>query len=176
MNSAIAHFREAQIAALIDAVPGHSGAPSHSGLARAGPQRCRAGAQGRSGRIVSLGAGWPEPASGSGPRTGDDPGDGGGVAACCTRYGYDPEAPLEKVVTAFQRHFRPSRVDGMADGETRAVLSGLIALYDAEKGDARMKTMGLLAGMSWESSSVYYQLINRGRCSSGWAACIRRRR
>ncbi len=25
-----------------------------------------------------------------------------------------------------------------------------------------MKTMGLLAGMSWESSSVYYQLINRG--------------
>src|ERR1700744_3745952 len=26
----------------------------------------------------------------------------------------------------------------------------------------RMKTMGLLAGMSWESSSVYYQLINRG--------------
>ena len=24
-----------------------------------------------------------------------------------------------------------------------------------------MKTMGLLAGMSWESSSVYYQLINR---------------
>ena len=23
-----------------------------------------------------------------------------------------------------------------------------------------MKTMGLLAGMSWESSSVYYQLIN----------------
>jgi aspartate racemase len=25
----------------------------------------------------------------------------------------------------------------------------------------RMKTMGLLAGMSWESSSVYYQLINR---------------
>ena len=25
-----------------------------------------------------------------------------------------------------------------------------------------MKTMGLLAGMSWESSAVYYQLINRG--------------
>src|SRR5215472_10063744 len=25
-----------------------------------------------------------------------------------------------------------------------------------------MKTMGLLAGMSWESSSVYYQLLNRG--------------
>ena len=24
-----------------------------------------------------------------------------------------------------------------------------------------MKTMGLLAGMSWESSSVYYQMINR---------------
>ncbi len=83
------------------------------------------------------------------------------MAGFLTRYGYDPEAPLEKTVTAFQRHFRPSRVDGMADAETRALLAGLIALYDAQKRGCAMKTMGLLAGMSWESSSVYYQLINR---------------
>ena len=45
----------------------------------------------------------------------------------------DEDSP-EKIVAAFQRHFRPSRVDGMADTETRAVLSGLLALYDAQKG------------------------------------------
>ena len=50
----------------------------------------------------------------------------------------------------------------MADAETRTVLAGLIALYDGQKRGRAMKTMGLLAGMSWESSSVYYQLINRG--------------
>jgi N-acetylmuramoyl-L-alanine amidase len=67
------------------------------------------------------------------PARGEDPG-AAAVAGLLTHYGYDPEAPSEKIVTAFQRHFRPSRVDGMADAETRAVLSGLIALYDAKKG------------------------------------------
>ncbi len=67
------------------------------------------------------------------PVRGNDPGEAA-VSGLLTHYGYDPGAPLQKVVAAFQRHFRPSRVDGMADGETRAVLSGLIALYDAEKG------------------------------------------
>lgn len=33
------------------------------------------------------------------------------------------------VVTAFQRHYRPARVDGAADAETRALLAGLIALF-----------------------------------------------
>ena len=56
------------------------------------------------------------------------------LSGLLTQYGYDPEAPPEKVVTAFQRHFRPSCVDGMADAETRAMLSGLIALYGAKKG------------------------------------------
>ncbi|HEY4275804.1 MAG TPA: N-acetylmuramoyl-L-alanine amidase [Rhizomicrobium sp.] len=67
------------------------------------------------------------------PMVGEDPG-AAAVSDLLARYGYDPEAPLEKTVTAFQRHFRPSRVDGMADPETRALLSGLVALYDAQKG------------------------------------------
>jgi N-acetylmuramoyl-L-alanine amidase len=66
------------------------------------------------------------------PMVGEDPG-AAAMPDLLARYGYDPEAPLEKAVTAFQRHFRPSRVDGMADPETRALLSGLIALYDAQK-------------------------------------------
>lgn len=33
------------------------------------------------------------------------------------------------VVTALQRHYRPVRVDGAADAETRAMLAGLIALF-----------------------------------------------
>lgn len=64
---------------------------------------------------------------------GADPGDAA-VPGLLTHYGYDPEAPLEKTVAAFQRHFRPSRVDGMADDETRRLLSGLVAAYDAQKG------------------------------------------
>jgi len=71
---------------------------------------------------------WPDRAA--------DPGEAH-ISALFTRYGYDPEVPLEKRITAFQRHFRPARVDGMADAETRMLLAGLIALYDAQKGEAR---------------------------------------
>ncbi len=35
------------------------------------------------------------------------------------------------VVAALQRHFRPALVDGIADGETRAVLAGLLAFSEA---------------------------------------------
>jgi N-acetylmuramoyl-L-alanine amidase len=62
------------------------------------------------------------------PLIGNDPGETA-VRYLLTRYGYDPEADLEKTITAFQRHFRPSRVDGIADAETRRMLSGLNALY-----------------------------------------------
>jgi N-acetylmuramoyl-L-alanine amidase len=34
----------------------------------------------------------------------------------------------ELVITAFQRHFRPERVDGVADPATLARLDGLLAL------------------------------------------------
>lgn len=43
---------------------------------------------------------------------------------------YDDE--LAAVVRAFQRHWRPSRVDGVADGETRATLMGVLQLATAE--------------------------------------------
>lgn len=44
------------------------------------------------------------------------------------RYGYPPPGALpgEEIVKAFQRHFRPSRVDGIADLETRTLLGGLL--------------------------------------------------
>lgn len=43
---------------------------------------------------------------------------------------YDEETRV--TVTAFQRHWRPARVDGIADGETRARLVGLLQLASAE--------------------------------------------
>ncbi|HUO03092.1 MAG TPA: N-acetylmuramoyl-L-alanine amidase [Rhizomicrobium sp.] len=70
---------------------------------------------------------WPVPVA-------DDPGDDA-VHGLLTRYGYDPDAEIKRVILAFQRHFRPARVTGMADAETRKMLSGLIALYDARKGE-----------------------------------------
>jgi N-acetylmuramoyl-L-alanine amidase len=48
------------------------------------------------------------------------------------RYGYGLEAEgafderMRLVVVAFQRHFRPTRFDGVADGETQAVLRALV--------------------------------------------------
>ena len=51
-------------------------------------------------------------------------------------YGYGVEGtglydPLtEAVVTAFQRHFRQGRVDGVADGETQSLLHRLLALKE----------------------------------------------
>ena len=42
-------------------------------------------------------------------------------------YGYDPDAPQEKVITAFQRHFRPRRLTGLWDTECAGLLAGLLA-------------------------------------------------
>jgi N-acetylmuramoyl-L-alanine amidase len=50
----------------------------------------------------------------------------GDFAAHLARYGYDPEAPLKDVTAAFQRHFRPSCVDGIADAQCAALLQGLL--------------------------------------------------
>ena len=49
----------------------------------------------------------------------------GGFLLALDRYGYDVSAP-EAAVTAFQRRFRPEQVDGIIDGETRAILLGLL--------------------------------------------------
>ena len=58
--------------------------------------------------------------------------------AALRRYGYGIEptgqidARTELVVTAFQRHFRPERVDGRIDSSTTATLERLIATLPAE--------------------------------------------
>jgi N-acetylmuramoyl-L-alanine amidase len=88
-------------------------------------------------RLARAGIGhWVEPV----PATAADPGWSLGVAgpevasmqAALSRYGYglDPtgvlDARTEAVVTAFQRHFRPGRVDGRIDASTVATLERLI--------------------------------------------------
>jgi len=44
-------------------------------------------------------------------------------------YGIQPEGPatLEKAIIAFQRHFRPANIDGVADAECERILAALIA-------------------------------------------------
>ena len=56
---------------------------------------------------------------------------GAAFAADLARFGYgvppDVDVPLEAVVAAFQRHFRPSCIDGVADSECTAILESLLA-------------------------------------------------
>jgi len=51
------------------------------------------------------------------------------------RYGYgiapDGHATLEQTITAFQRHFRPKKIDGAEDAECAGILAGLLAKLDA---------------------------------------------
>jgi N-acetylmuramoyl-L-alanine amidase len=47
-------------------------------------------------------------------------------ADALSRYGYDPGAPREKLVTAFQRHFRPKKLDGHWDSECAGLLASLL--------------------------------------------------
>ncbi len=86
-------------------------------------------------RLAKAGHGlWVDPpaAPGAPLAVGDE---GTGVFALqagLTRLGYDsaPSGKFEDdtatIVTAFQRHWRPERVDGIADGETRARLVHLL--------------------------------------------------
>jgi N-acetylmuramoyl-L-alanine amidase len=62
---------------------------------------------------------WPKP--GAVPVEGD-------IHAGLQRFGYPPpvEVAGPEIVKAFQRRFRPARVDGEADQETRALLAGLL--------------------------------------------------
>jgi N-acetylmuramoyl-L-alanine amidase len=53
---------------------------------------------------------------------------GQSVESALAAFGYGVgDAPLDKIVTAFQRHFRPARVDGVADNETKRRLAALLA-------------------------------------------------
>ena len=47
-------------------------------------------------------------------------------------YGVRPELDIapEVVITAFQRHFRPDRIDGVADAECAGILAALLATLD----------------------------------------------
>ena len=51
----------------------------------------------------------------------------GNVAAMLGEFGYET-ADLAATVRAFQRRFRPARIDGVADGETVALLRGALDL------------------------------------------------
>jgi N-acetylmuramoyl-L-alanine amidase len=92
-------------------------------------------------RLAEEGHGlWAEPAPAPGLplKLGDD---GPGVFALqagLTRLGYDSapsgryDAATATIVRAFQRHWRPTKVDGLADGETRARLIALLRLASLE--------------------------------------------
>ena len=67
----------------------------------------------------------------------DDPAARQGLELALRRLGYDVAADgaydedLATVVAAFQRHWRPERCDGLADGETRARLTAILRLARA---------------------------------------------
>jgi N-acetylmuramoyl-L-alanine amidase len=48
-------------------------------------------------------------------------------ADALTRYGYDPSASQDKAITAFQRHFRPKKLDGQWDSECAGLLASLLS-------------------------------------------------
>jgi N-acetylmuramoyl-L-alanine amidase len=121
-------FTDDQVAALIDLAGGilarHPIAPArvlgHSDVAPA--RKMDPGELFPWARLAEYGIGvWPGFAAAS-------PGKPEELAAGLARYGYDPDAPLHDVVTAFQRHFRPSCVNGIADDGCAALLAGLLAL------------------------------------------------
>ncbi len=86
--------------------------------------------------LASSGVGhWVHPApivSGEGLRTGADGDQVKALQQALARYGYGIEVtgvydvPTTEVVTAFQRHFRPERVDGVADLSTLETLEALL--------------------------------------------------
>jgi N-acetylmuramoyl-L-alanine amidase len=47
-------------------------------------------------------------------------------AHALARFGYDPAASQDKLITAFQRHFRPRKLDGLWDGECAGLLADLL--------------------------------------------------
>jgi N-acetylmuramoyl-L-alanine amidase len=57
------------------------------------------------------------------------PGDSNLQASALARFGYDPDAPLDKAIAAFQRHFRPKTLDGVWDDECARLLHGLLEKF-----------------------------------------------
>jgi len=124
----------AAVPGLYRALPGDHAALGDPAAARARPQRRGAGAQGGPGRAVRLarlaaaGIGlWPAAGEGAPRKVAT-------LQAQLARFGYavpqhgQRDRATELVIAAFQRHFRPERVDGVADRATLARLDGLLAL------------------------------------------------
>ncbi len=53
------------------------------------------------------------------------------VPGLLSAIGYRADLPLPVLITAFQRHWRPERVDGLADPETRGLLGAVAELAAA---------------------------------------------
>jgi N-acetylmuramoyl-L-alanine amidase len=67
-------------------------------------------------RLAKAGIGlWPQPA-------------GYAPSSHLSEFGYDPDAPSEKVIAAFQRHFRPGHITGIWDDGSGAALAALLAM------------------------------------------------
>ena len=75
-------------------------------------------------RLAKAGIGlWPQPLeSDLGPEA-------------LSRFGYDPDAPPDKAITAFQRHFRPRKLDGLWDPECAGLLANLLVQLRAKSSD-----------------------------------------
>jgi N-acetylmuramoyl-L-alanine amidase len=129
------HFPEAQMAALIDLGRGilsrHKIPPSrvlgHSDVAPA--RKIDPGELFDWQRLAKAGIGrWPQPAKG--------PGDAASVCAALSKIGYEvspegaPKGVVDKItkqsLSAFQRHYRPGKFDGIADDETCGMIYGLL--------------------------------------------------
>ena len=115
-------FATAQIVSLINTLPQHPAAPSHSLKPSAGSQRCGTGAQRKIPASCFPGCNWPRRASACGrmrwPVTcAPKP----WLASAMTR-----TLPLDKVIAAFQRHFRPQKLDGQWDTECAGLLAWLL--------------------------------------------------
>ena len=137
-------FTDAQIEAVIalcsDIIARHRIQPcrvlAHSDVA---PSRKRdPGEKFPWGRLYERGVGhWVDPIPvteiGAEIRPGDHGAAVSAMQASLAAYGYGIaksgiyDASTEYVVTAFQRHFRPARVDGIADASTIKTLDGLLA-------------------------------------------------
>jgi N-acetylmuramoyl-L-alanine amidase len=122
-------FPEAQIAALEtlarDLIGRHKIPPRHVlGHSDVAPARKQdPGERFPWRRLAAAGIGlWPNPPLPEAP---------GEIGPFLASIGYDPDAPLATVVTAFQRHFRPARCDGVADDETRAIAAAAARLCGA---------------------------------------------
>ena len=64
-------------------------------------------------------------------RSDREAGEGADAGRHLARYGYGlpphTDVPLEAVIAAFQRHFRPGEINGLWDGECAGALAALLA-------------------------------------------------